>query len=149
MATINLLGRLIIVNKEHILVVREVGQEYVFLPGGHVEYGEGVKQAIRRELMEEFGGEVVVGDFLGVVEHCFDHHGRPYYEISLVFSGDLRNFAFPETPRSRESHLEFLWHPLDGLDMIDLKPRPMRELIACHRDGKQHGLWRSTIETKS
>jgi 8-oxo-dGTP diphosphatase len=42
-------------------------------PGGKLEPGETVEQCIKRELMEELGIEVEVGDRLITIEHDYSH----------------------------------------------------------------------------
>ena len=42
MSTINVLGRIVIISKGHVLLAHEIGARNTFLPGGHVEYNEGV-----------------------------------------------------------------------------------------------------------
>ena len=42
-------------------------------PGGKVENGEDDRAALKRELTEEFGIEVVVGGRLGEIEHHYPH----------------------------------------------------------------------------
>lgn len=50
----HLLTRAVIRRANRVLVVRE-GQTHTFLPGGHVEDGEGLRACLRRELREELG----------------------------------------------------------------------------------------------
>lgn len=38
-------------------------------PGGSVEFGERLADALKREMREEFGVEIVVGELLDVVDH--------------------------------------------------------------------------------
>lgn len=45
-------------NDGKILVVKESGREFWDLPGGGVEYGEGILSAVARELKEEVGNDV-------------------------------------------------------------------------------------------
>ncbi len=42
-------------------------------PGGKVEAGESAAQALARELREELGVEVAVGDALASVDHAYPH----------------------------------------------------------------------------
>jgi ADP-ribose pyrophosphatase YjhB (NUDIX family) len=116
------------------------------LPGGHVEHNEAVKNAILRELREEFEGEVQIEEFIGVVENSFQHHAQPYHELNLLFSGRLLNYDYTQIPKSLESHLEFYWQRIDKLREANLLPAPLLTIIpSYYRDGKS-SLWTSTME---
>jgi mutator protein MutT len=61
---------IVIKDNKILLVVNRTSGKY-FFPGGEVEVGETVKQAIVRETMEECGIKVEVGEFLKVKENFF------------------------------------------------------------------------------
>ncbi len=82
-------------------------------PGGKIEAGETVKDCIRREIQEELGIVIEVGDrlieiahnydFLRltlVVHHCYHTRGIPQplecEEIRWVTIDELDKFSFPE-----------------------------------------------------
>ena len=56
-------GRLLVVQRGH-----DPGRGLWSLPGGRVEPGESLEAAARREVLEETGLDVVVGDVVGSVE---------------------------------------------------------------------------------
>ena len=62
-------------------------------PGGSVEYGETHADALAREMMEEYGVEVAVGELLDVVDHILPDEGQhwvsPTYVCAIV-SGEPR-----------------------------------------------------------
>ncbi|GMA17189.1 NUDIX domain-containing protein [Deinococcus metallilatus] len=64
----HLLARAVIQDAGHVLVAQARGFSHTFLPGGHIEPGEGMKAVLARELSEELGLSVEVSRFLGVVE---------------------------------------------------------------------------------
>lgn len=52
-------------------------------PGGSVEFGETLAETLRREMREEFGVEIAVGELLDVVDHILKEEGQHW--ISPTF----------------------------------------------------------------
>lgn len=57
-------------NGKILLVVNRTSGKY-FFPGGEIEIGETIEEAIKRETMEECGIKVSVGDFIKIIERFF------------------------------------------------------------------------------
>jgi len=57
--------------------------------GGGIEFGETGETAIRREIREEIGAELVNIRPLGALENIFTYDGGPGHEIVLLFDADL------------------------------------------------------------
>lgn len=88
------------------------------LPGGKVEPGEDDATALARELAEELGLWVRVGDFLGEVVHDY-----PALRVHLLA---YRCEDDGSEPVLRE-HAEVRWVEADGLDALEWAPadRPL------------------------
>lgn len=75
------------------------GETFYRALGGEVEFGEAAAAAASRELHEELGREVVVGDLLGVIENRFTLRGDPGHEIVFEY---LATFAPGREPPDLE-----------------------------------------------
>src|SRR6516164_6011859 len=83
-----------------VVLVRPAGRDTWVLPKGHVEPGEGVKDAAVREACEESGLRVIPGERLGDVSYVYSWHDRPglppvrifkrvYFYLMEARGGDL------------------------------------------------------------
>lgn len=130
MATTHLLTRAVISRGDRVLLVRADGNPHTFLPGGHVEDGEGLEECLRRELWEELGVESQVRQYLGVVEHRWHRDDTPQYELNHCFTVEAPGLESDAPPAAQEDYLQFQWSPLDALGEACLQPTPLRRLLA-------------------
>ena len=78
------------------------------VPGGRVEAGETLAEAVVRELREETGLDGVCGDFVGWVERI----GPDYHFVILDFRVVLLDDAMPT---AGDDAVEVTWVPLSAL----------------------------------
>jgi 8-oxo-dGTP diphosphatase len=105
---------------DEILLVRRargaaVGQWAI--PGGRVEFGEGLKAAVAREVLEETGLDITVGRFLGWAERMGDDPG-PYHYVILDFAGELVDPA--AAPRPGDDADDVAWVPANAIETYPL-----------------------------
>ena len=84
---------------------------------------------MHRELVEELGLNCRIGNFLGMVQHAFDHKGQRIVEINFVFAFRLPRASLLHPPASVEAKIEFYWAPLGQLARAGLQPHILRRLL--------------------
>ena len=78
--------RILMVRDQNILLVKHVYQDQWFLPGGLIERGETIENAVRREAAEEVGATLLDLSLFGVYTHF--EYGKSDHVI-VFLSGDF------------------------------------------------------------
>ena len=101
------------------------GFHYNF-PGGGVKAGEGLHEAVQREVWEEAGAEVSIGPLLFVTEYVPLKYSNRYgvtQKLSLFFRCTLRPGSEPQQPQSPiDAQAGVYWVPVCDLPDIPLLP---------------------------
>ena len=90
----------ILVTPSGILLARraeEPGKGMLDLPGGFVDYGESLEEALVREIQEELGFRPAVPEYIGSFPNTYVFGGVTYCTSAAVFKVDL-----PRVPDLRE-----------------------------------------------
>ncbi len=53
-------------------------------PGGSLEFGETLAEALKREISEEYGVEIAVGELLDVVDHILPEEGQHWVSPTFL-----------------------------------------------------------------
>ena len=106
-------------SKDEVLMVKTHNSGWVF-PGGQVEVGENVIDAVKREIMEEAGIEVEVGEVLCIVLNTCKYPG--WNGVKEIPTKIMLDFICKETggtPRPSEENSETMYVAKEKvLDMI-------------------------------
>jgi len=120
-----LLVRALIIRDKKILVCQTEGRDYFFLPGGHIEFSESMKDALSRELHEELGAKVVASQFIGGIENLFTQDEMLRHEISFLFHVDIDL----EEIKAQEDHISFYWFIYEEFINQKIVPPAMQDAV--------------------
>ena len=124
---------------------------YAF-PGGHVGFGETNEETLIRELSEETGAEIAVGDLMWVGELFFPWGKRHCHQICLFYAIEIKNNTIPLTGSFRgyehlensDFDMEFHWIDIDRLSEIEIYPPQAVQMIRI--PGFHHFIYREFDE---
>lgn len=101
---------------------QEPGKDLWTVPGGRLEPGELLEDAVAREVAEETGLSVIVGELLGILEVP----GDPHYVI-------LDYVATPKSTdaiRAAGDAAEVRWVPLNEVSRLECTPRFIEMMVS-------------------
>ena len=138
-------ARAIILDKGRILLAEFGGGQYYNFVGGGIEKKETAKQAVIREVMEESGLTVTVGELVFSLEYepvsCDYSYGGGHH-ISFFFRCYVNENIPPEIPSHPDINPddEFItstvkWIPLSELHKINLLPKIADHIIKYAETG--------------
>lgn len=132
MPTIRVAG--LLVRDDTILMVEQGrgDERYYLLPGGGVQFGETLSDALRRELREELGLRVGVQRLLAIVESISPEPDYAKHVVHLIFEISAPPEALPEPDDPKVLAARFL----DDFELqaADMRPPITEFLRACVRE---------------
>ena len=119
--TIYVRPAILIIENQSILTMKYQygGQDVYNLPGGNLELGEYLSEALAREMQEELGIEVTVGELIAVGEVFVKEKNKQ--TLHLLFSGEIKS-GTPILNPKETSALAIRWLPIDELNSVNLYP---------------------------
>jgi len=113
--------------EDQILLVQhhKYGATYWLLPGGGLEFGESLEECARREVLEETGIEIAVGDLIHVSESIPPDLHR--HVVNLYFEGKVLGGDLKVGDDKALVGAEYV--PIQRLAELDLRPPIRQELL--------------------
>jgi len=122
-------------NQGRILLVQRKDNDLWCLPGGLMELGEQVRDAVLREVREETGLEVEIMRLTGVYSHPGDslyiHRGPQWQLVVLVFLGRILGGEFAE---NAETYGYRFFDPDDLPSLVESHRQRIRDVLAHSPD---------------
>ncbi|MDE2144871.1 MAG: NUDIX domain-containing protein [Patescibacteria group bacterium] len=120
----------IIVNDGDVLLLRRIshGKEYYVFPGGGVENGETVEQAVEREAWEETSLKIKIKKLL--YHHIYNDNTEQFFYLCDYLSGEPKLGDANEAQEMARSSVNFYnpeWHEIKNLPRLLLYPLEIRD----------------------
>jgi 8-oxo-dGTP diphosphatase len=133
--------RALIVDDGHILLARLQSRPVAFLPGGRVEPGEAMADALRREVREECGAAAECIQYLGAVENVWSEDGRRIHDLTHFFLVESAALRASVTPQCNDEGVELYWVAAAQVHAEPLKPESMKRLLCGWLNGRRDTWW--------
>jgi nucleoside triphosphatase len=121
---------------EVLLLKSSKARDRYVIPGGHIELGEDMEEAVRREIREETGLEVYDVEPVAIQQFVFS---RVFYRKRHFIFIDYRCKTRTTEVTLNDEHQEYRWVRLDQLDTLDVEPYTASLLRELQRGkGSEH-----------
>lgn len=120
---------ILIIENESILTMQyRYGEEYVYnLPGGNLEFGENMAEALKREMQEELGIEVEIGALAFIGEIHFPEQKK--HSLHCIFEGKIIS-GIPTLNPEHTSANAIRWIPFQHITELNLYPNVSEALVS-------------------
>ena len=103
------------------------------LPGGHIDYGEDIIDGLKREMTEELGMNITVGDPFAIFTYV--NHIKGSHSIQVSYFAKFSD-VIEKIKLDAEVHSTFGWFPENELDKVvsTIKGKDDPEIQVMRRD---------------
>ncbi|PEJ80573.1 NUDIX domain-containing protein [Bacillus wiedmannii] len=110
-------AEVMILNEDHskVLVQCDENESFYRFPGGSIEFGETAKEAIIRELMEEYDLKIDVQELAVVNEHIFEWDNEKGHHCTLIHRGIVKERVINEIRHKEYEDIILIWKSINEL----------------------------------
>lgn len=134
--------------KDHKLLVQKIKDQNEYaLPGGHLQFGETLEEALVREYQEEIGAEIKCKRLLWTEENFWKWKGKDAHNIGFYYLIDLCEGAIiPDgfTPMRDNGSVVLGWVSIDDLEDKNIFPEFLKSEIKNLSDSPKHFVTRTS-----
>ena len=129
----------VVTKDDKFLVQRIEGYDYYILPGGHVQLGENIINALKREIKEELNCTVKDYKYFCYHENFYTNKGRRehwsehYFTVCVNEELPEDNWQITEKDGDEEKILNYYWMTKEQISEIDLKPTSIKKIIVDNK----------------
>lgn len=119
-----------------VLVQCNENESFYRFPGGSIEFGETAKEAIIRELMEEYDLKIDVQELAVVNEHIFEWNNEKGHHCTLIHWGTVQERVTNEIRHKEHENIILIWKSIE-----ELKEKPTYpEGIVSYLEENNHNI---------
>lgn len=127
----------LIMKDNRLLCLYHAKKNLYVVPGGAIGVGESTEEAVRREVQEELGVEIIIENLSFVAENYFKHEERDFHNIEFYYSCHLAK-EYSNDDFIGDTGLEVVWLPLDDLKTYHLRPVFLKDYDLSQIDNLLH-----------
>ncbi|PFJ91102.1 DNA mismatch repair protein MutT [Bacillus cereus] len=126
-----------ILNEDHskVLVQCDLSETFYRFPGGSIEFGETTKEAIMRELMEEYDLKIDVQELAVVNEHIFEWNNEKGHHCTLIHWGTVKERVTNEIRHKEHEDIILIWK---SIEQLNNKPTYPDGIVSYLEDNKRN-----------
>lgn len=102
-------------DRSKVLVQCDLCETFYRFPGGSIELGETAKEAIKRELMEEYDLKIDVQELAVVNEHIFEWNNEKGHHCTLIHRGIVKERVINEIRHKEYEDIILIWKSINEL----------------------------------
>ncbi|CAM4345626.1 MULTISPECIES: NUDIX domain-containing protein [Bacillus] len=102
-------------DRSKVIVQCDLSETFYRFPGGSIEFGETAKEAIIRELMEEYDLKIDVQGLALVNEHIFEWNNEKGHHCTLIHWGTVQETITNEIRHKEYEDIKLTWKSINEL----------------------------------